>query len=143
MDQGGLRNIWLALTWSMVLPSDLRTAHAVTVREPVHAVLGLMTRPDGTQLVSPPSAHPCIIAALTLLFSDFLPRDHAAGNAREWRMREVLNAVTLCVQLSGTHLHPELQRPLLLSWPHALDGMVPTAAAAWYRRHAANPGRRV
>ena len=59
-EQGGLQAIWQALTWSMALVSEDKTAHDASLREPVHAVIGLMSGPDGVLLTFPLSAHPSI-----------------------------------------------------------------------------------
>ena len=99
-----------------------KAAHNATLWEPVHAVIGLMSKPDGTQLkllAILPSAHPGIIAALTLLFSDFLPMYLASGNAHEWCLQALLgDALGLCVQLDGSQPLPQLHRAFIVAWPH-------------------------
>ena len=121
IDQGGLQAIWQALAWSMALVSGDKTAHDASLREPVHAVIGLMSRPDGVQLTYPLSTHPSISSALTLLFSNLLPRDLASGNAHEWDMRKVLgNVGSLYAQLGQVQPQPQLHRAFLVAWPYLM-----------------------
>ena len=127
-EQGGLQAIWQALTWSMALVGGDKAAHDAALREPVHAVIGLISRPDGTQLTLPPSAYPSITATLTLLFSDLLPRELASGNAHQWCMQEVLSNVTVaCKLISGSQPQPHLHRAFLVTWPYLMG---------WFRQQA-------
>ena len=105
----------------MALVSGDKTAHDASLREPVHAVIGLMSRPDGVQLTYPLSTHPSISSALTLLFSNLLPRDLASGNAHEWDMHDLLvNVVSVSHQLSSSQPLPQLHRAFIVSWPHLM-----------------------
>ena len=124
IDQGGLQAIWQALAWSMALPvvSGDKAAHDAALREPVLAVIGLMSRPDGVQLTFPLSAYPSIIAALILLFSDLLPRGLASRSTHEWRMRDLLsNVIGIYDQLGRSQPQPQLHRAFIIAWPHLLS----------------------
>ena len=127
IDQGGLQAIWNALAWSMALVGEDKAAHDNDLRVIVHMVIRLMLKSDGMQPVFPLSAHPSVNAALTLLFSDLLPRGLASGDAHAWLMRELLtNVVCLCDQLAHSQPQPQLQRAALVAWPHLMG---------WFRRH--------
>ena len=125
VDQGGLQAIWQALAWSMALVGGNKATHDAALRELVHAVIGIiMLKPDGTQLPFPLSAHPSVMAALMLLFSDVWPRDLASGNAHQWDMQKVLaSAMSLCAQLGQVQPQPQLHRAFLVAWPY-LTGWV-------------------
>ena len=123
-DQGGLQAIWQALAWSMALVGGDKAAHDAALRVLVHAVICIMSRPDGTQLIFPPSAHPSITAALSLLLSDILPRDLASGNAPEWHMRRVLgNVLSLYAQLGQVQPQPQMHRAFLVAWPYLIGSL--------------------
>ena len=129
VDQGGLQAIWQALTWSMALVGEDQAAHDAALRAPFHAVTSLMSRPDGAHPVLPPSAHPSITSALTLLFSDLLPRDLASTDAHELRMQEFLVHVAyisdvLCFD-GCQPLPQQLHRAFIVAWPHFMG---------WFRR---------
>ena len=116
-DQGGLQAMWSALAWSMALVGGDKAVHDAALREPVHAVISLTNTSDGLLFSTP--AYPSIMAALTLLFSDLLPRDLASGNVHEWRMREMLADVfNICAKLGGTRSHSHLNQAFIVSWPH-------------------------
>ena len=124
VDQGGLQAIWQALAWSMALVGGDKAAHDAALRVLVHAVIGIMSTPEGTQLTFHPSAHPSVTAALTLLLSDILPRDLASGNAHEWDMRKVLgNVVSLYAQLGQVQPQPQLHRAFLVAWPYLMGSL--------------------
>ena len=124
VDQGGLQAVWQALAWSMALVGGDQAAHDAALREPVHAVLDLMFRPDGTQPDFLSSGCPSISSALTLLFSNLLPRDLASGNAHEWDMRKVLgNVVSLYAQLGQVQPQPQLHRAFLVAWPYLMGSL--------------------
>ena len=150
VDQGGLQTIWQALAWSMALVGVDKAAHDAALREPVHAVIGLMKKTDERHLTLPLSAHPSIVAALTLLFSDLLPRDLASGNAHEWDMHDLLvNVVSVSHQLSSSQPLPQLHRAFIVSWPHLMgwlrqqgsqrsaDGQQPCDVKSLTVRHSA------
>ena len=129
--EGGLQAIWQALTLSMALVSGDKTAHDASLREPVHAVIGLMSRPDGVLLTIPLSAHQSITAALTLLFSDLWPRELASGNAHQWCMHGMLRNITvICKLISHSELQPQLHLAFLVSWPF-LMGWSRQQACRW------------
>ena len=116
VDQG-VPAMWSALTWSMGLVGGNQAAHDAALRVPVHVVIGLY----GAQLTFPPSAHASISEALTLLFSDILPRDLASGNVHEWCMQELLDdAFIICDRLSRSQPQPQLHRAFLVAWPHLM-----------------------
>ena len=107
IDQKGIGSLWAALAWNMTLavreratvlsgpngplseqhPSytalsrTLVTALELTNRLPVSKAAGM---PDELALL------PGLVASLSLLFSNVLPRDLAAGNAHEWDLGSVL-----------------------------------------------------
>ena len=122
VDQGGLQAIWQALAWSMALVGEDQAAHDAALRVPVHAVMSLMSKPDGSQATLPPSTHPSITAALTLLFSDLLPRDLASTDARELRTRQLLvHVVCISDELCFDGCQPlpqQLHRAFVVAWPH-------------------------
>ena len=121
VDQGGLQAIWQALAWSMALVGGDKAAHDAALREPVHAVLDLMFRPDGTQPDFLSSVCPSVFSALTLLFRDILPRVLASGNAHEWRMRELLvNVASVSLHLTGSQPQLKLQQAFIMAWPHLI-----------------------
>ena len=122
LDLGGLQAIWQALAWSMALVGEDKAAHDAALRMPVQAVIGITSRPDGIQpAVFPISVHTSVAAALTLLFSDLLPRDLASGNAHEWRIRELLgHVVSFCDLLGRSQPQPQLHRAFILTWPHLM-----------------------
>ena len=123
-DQDGVQAIWQALAWSMASLVGDKAAHNAALREPIHAVIGLMSKPDGTQLTLLtilPSAHPSIIVALTLLLNEFLPRYLASGNAQEWSIRSMLgNVGSLSAQLGQVQPQPQLHRAFLVAWPYLM-----------------------
>ena len=121
VDHSGLRDIWLALAWSMALVSEDQAAHDGALRVQVQAVIGLMKSPDKRLLTLPVSAHPSITAALTLLFRDSLPRDLGSENAHEWRMGEVLaHVASISEQLCRSQPQLQLHRAFIVAWPHLM-----------------------
>ena len=128
IDLGGLRATWQALAWSMALVGGDRAAHYANLRVPVHAVFGLMPRPDGAHAVlTVPGANPSITTALALLFSDLWPRDLASGHEHDWHMQDLLgDAASLCMQLGSSQPQPQLHRAFLVTWPHLMG---------WFRRN--------
>ena len=131
VDQGGLQAVWQALAWSMALVGGDQAAHDAALREPVHAVIGLMSRrSDGTQPTFPTSSYPSTTAALTLLFSDIWPRDLASKNAHQWAVRELLSNITnICKQACHSEPQPQLHRAFLVAWPHLMR---------WIRKQASD-----
>ena len=112
VDQGGIRSMWTALARTMVLARRERAAACKadsllseqeydslsyqTLRRAFPEALSLTNQqPFAASACWPDEiAHiPGLITSLSILFSDVLPRDLAAGNAHKWDISSVLRQI--------------------------------------------------
>ena len=116
MDQGGIKSVWAALARTMMAAGRERAAVAAMsgtdaqlsrMHEALYystlrtAFVSALTLTNALPTATSPSRPgnltllPGLVASLSFLFSDVLPRDLVAGNAHEWHLSDMLRQITM------------------------------------------------
>ena len=130
IELGGVTSLWAALAWVILIPMQDFGAAADAMhqllRESVHEVFTLthdMFSIRGPEELQQNSA---VITVLSRLLGELLPRDFAAGNAKEWDLDVVSCTISALCELEGSAgslLSAHLHRPLLVFWPQLVAEM--------------------
>ena len=130
IELGGVMSLWKALAWVVLIPmQDFETtadAMHQLLRVSVHEVFTLthdMFSIRGPEELQQNSA---VITVLSRLLGELLPRDFAAGNAKEWDLDVVSCTISALCELEGSAgslLSAHLHRPLLVFWPQLVAEM--------------------
>ena len=131
VELGGVTSLWAALAWVVRIPMQGCEAAASAVHQPLRAsVQSLLALTHGMFTYRRPvelAQHSAVLAVMSCVLADLLPRDFAAGFAQTWDLNDVYQAIDALCQLEGQGcltLSALLHKPALVLWPYLIAEMV-------------------